>query len=372
MITIGILKESDIDRRVSLLPSEVEHFTKQAEFTVYFERGLGEGIGISDQEYALAGGIAASKEQIYLKSNVVVSIHHQFQNEPTNSKIKLVGIFNLLFHQNRLESYSKNSDLSVYSLDLIPRSTLAQSMDVLSSMASLAGYKAVMTAASEFKGVLPMFTTAAGTIRPATVLVLGAGVAGLQAIATAKRMGAVVKAFDVRRSAAEEVKSLGANFIEVPGFTESETSGGYAVEQSEEYKQKQKELVSQQVALADIVICTANIPGKKAPRLIDLDTVEKMKKGSCIIDMAAEQGGNCELSPLHGKIDYQGITIIAHSHLASEVPLAASKLLSNNYKSFLNHLFKHESNPDQILTSTNVIANGEINHDSFRQLLEKV
>ena len=370
MKIIGILKEHNGDHRVCLLPKDVTHFVKNNDLSVLFEPGLGEGIGISDKEYEEAGGISTSANIIYQNAEAVLSINHQYQGEPCHNDIKLIGIFNLLFHNNRLEYYIQNKQVNAFSLDLLPRTTKAQSMDVLSSMASLAGYRAVIKASELYGSVFPMFTTAAGTLKPAKVLILGAGVAGLQAIATAKRLGAVVEAFDVRKSAGEEVRSLGATFIEVPGFSESSSSGGYAVEQTEEYLKLQKELIHERASTADVIICTANIPGRKAPLLITKETVQSMKRGSVIIDLAAEQGGNCELSPEGNTHVYNGVTIVGDSHLTRENPLAASQLLSTNYKNFLYHLLTNDNEQDPILKPCKVVHRGEIIHPSFEHLLE--
>jgi NAD(P) transhydrogenase subunit alpha len=244
-------------------------------------------------------------------------------------------------------------------------------MDVLSSMASLAGYRAVIKAAELYNGVFPMFTTAAGTLTPVKILILGAGVAGLQAIATARRLGAVVEAFDVRKSAGEEVRSLGATFIEVEGYTESAQAGGYAVEQSPEYQKKQKGLIHNHILSANIVISTANIPGRKAPLLIETRSVEAMQPGSIIIDLAAEQGGNCALSKNKELVRHHGITILGNSSLSDEIPAAASKLLSNNYFSFLKYKQKAENQPnDPLLSASRIMVNGVWTHPHFTNNLQ--
>ncbi len=234
----------------------------------------------------------------------------------------------------------KQSGARIFSLDLVPRSSIAQSMDVLSSLASLSGYKAVVSAAELFPGYFPMMTTAAGTVPPAKVLVLGAGVAGLQAIATAKRLGASVEAFDVRSAVKEEVESLGAKFVEVPGSVEDKAAGGYAVTQTPEYIQKQKELIHERASKADIIIATANIPGRKAPVLIENRTVEAMKPGSVIIDMASASGGNCELSKDNDQIEINGVKILGDSRLFHHLPKEASRLYSTNIYNFLKFVLK--------------------------------
>ena len=228
---------------------------------------------------------------------------------------------------------------------MIPRITIAQTMDVLSSMASLAGYKAVINAADRFPGYFPMMTTAAGTIPPAKVLIIGAGVAGLQAIATAKRLGAMVEVFDVRSAVKEEVESLGARFIEVAGSVEKTEAGGYAVSQSDDYLNRQKSVIHEKALKADVIITTANIPGKKAPLLLEEKTVKGMRAGSVIVDLATESGGNCEVSEDGKEIRYHGVTIIGDSKLYSTMPDNASRLYANNLYNFLKFLIKDKDKP---------------------------
>ncbi|AFL80958.1 NAD/NADP transhydrogenase alpha subunit [Aequorivita sublithincola DSM 14238] len=368
--TIGILKTPN-DPRVCLLPKEVKRLAGELNLNILFEPGLGSTLQIEDEEYIQAGATSQSREFIFKNSDTIVSINHTFSDE---DEIKqgccFIGIFNPLFHDTKLAIYKKHG-ATVYSLDLLPRTTLAQSMDVLSSMASLAGYRAVIKASEIYDGVFPMFTTAAGTLTPVKVLVLGAGVAGLQAIATARRLGAMVEAFDVRKSAGEEVRSLGATFIEVEGYTESANAGGYAVEQSEEYQKKQKELIHNHIQSSNIVISTANIPGRKAPLLIETRSVEAMQPGSVIIDLAAEQGGNCELSKNKEVVLHHGVTILGNSSLSAEIPAAASKLLSNNFFSFLKYKQKAETQTnDPLLTGSQILNEGEWTHPHFNKNLQ--
>lgn len=361
--TIGILKTPN-DPRVCLLPKEVKRLTGELNLNILFEPGLGSSLNIADEDYVQAGATCLSRESVIKDSDTIVSINHALSDAEMNENCSFVGIFNPLFHDFKFAIY-KNHNASVYSLDLLPRTTLAQSMDVLSSMASLAGYRAVLKASDFYNGVFPMFTTAAGTLTPAKILVLGAGVAGLQAIATARRLGAIVEAFDVRKSAGEEVRSLGAIFIEVEGYTESADAGGYAVEQSEEYQLKQKELIHNHILTANIVISTANIPGRKAPLLIETRSVEAMQPGSVIIDLAAEQGGNCQLSKNKEIVHHNGVTILGNSSLSAEIPAAASKLLSNNYFSFLKYKQKAESTEDKLLSACQIMQEGEWTHPHF-------
>lgn len=364
---IGILKTPN-DPRVCVLPKEVKRLISEFKLEILFEKNLADSIGISDNEYVEAGGKSLSREEILSSADFILSVNHVYNGEPTKADAAFIGIFNPLFHSSRLDIYHQHQT-TVYSLDLLPRTTIAQSMDVLSSMSSLAGYRAVLKASMLFNGIFPMFTTAAGTLRPARVLILGAGVAGLQAIATARRLGAIVEAFDVRKSAGEEVRSLGASFVEVEGYTESKDAGGYAVEQTEEYKQKQKELIHEHISSANVVISTANIPGRKAPLLIEKRSVEAMIPGSVIIDMAAEQGGNCELSENDKEIDYNGVCIVGNSNLSAEIPAAASQLLSNNYYNFIKYMQKAEGaeEGDPLLSASQVLKKGEWTHPHFKQ-----
>ncbi len=367
--TIGILKTEN-DPRVCLLPKEVKRLTQELKINILFEPGLGSSLQITDEEYKQAGAQCYARELIFKNADTIVSINHTFSEVEMKGGCCFIGIFNPLFHDSKFAFYKKHA-ASVYSLDLLPRTTLAQSMDVLSSMASLAGYRAVIKASELYNGVFPMFTTAAGTLTPVKVLVLGAGVAGLQAIATARRLGAIVEAFDVRKSAGEEVRSLGATFIEVEGYTESSNAGGYAVEQSEEYQKKQKELIHNHIRSANIVISTANIPGKKAPILIETRSLEAMIPGSIIVDLAAEQGGNCELSINNQSIHHKGVTIIGNSSLSAEIPAASSKLLSNNYFSFLKYKQKAENQQDDpLLSACQILNEGEWSHPHFTNQLQ--
>ncbi len=370
MKTIGILKEQSGDRRVTVVPTTVKMIIRQLEYNVLVEETAGTNAGVSDEEYITNGAVIKSREEVINEADTLLCIHHvDLQDLKTDKTI--ISILNPLFHFPKLDVYF-NKPIRLFSLDLMPRTTIAQSMDVLSSMASLAGYKAVVKAADHQTVVIPMFTTAAGTIKPARVLIIGAGVAGLQAIATAKRLGAVVDVFDVRKAAGEEVKSLGASFIEVEGAIDNSNAGGYAVEQSEEYLNKQKDLIDKFVSNASIVISTANIPGRIAPRLIEGSSVLKMAPGSVIVDLAAEQGGNCEFTENNAIIDVNGVKIIGNSHLASELPETASKLLSTNYFNFLKHLKHVDQNGihnDTIVQDCLVIEEGKIVNERVKSFM---
>lgn len=310
-----------------------------------------------------------------LQADLVLGI-----NPPTETEIKglnenqvLMCVFQPLSNKALVEQLLSLKTTS-FSMDNVPRTTRAQSMDVLSSMATVAGYKAVLLAASHSPRFFPMFMTAAGSIVPSKVLVLGAGVAGLQAIATARRLGAVVEAFDVRIAAEEEVKSLGAKFVKVEGATDDSSAGGYAVEQSEEYKAKQQALIQEHAAKANIIICTAQIPGRKAPVLISKETVENMAHGSVIIDLAASTGGNCELTENDKVVSKQGVTIVGNSNLPSTMPLDASKMYGKNMVNFLKLLINEEGElhlnwEDDILANTCVTHDGEVKSERVKNIL---
>lgn len=367
MQIIGIIKEPEIETRVCFVPKQVQEAVSRLGLQVIVETGAGDRAGFHDGQYLDAGASIAERSDVLSKADTFLFINSFYEGEDLNAEKNMIGILNPLYYKELISNY-RNDSLNLYSLDLLPRSSIAQSMDVLSSMSSLSGYMAVIKASEIFGSTLPMFTTAAGTIYPAKVLVLGAGVAGLQAIATAKRLGAVVEAFDVRKSAGEEVRSLGAKFVEVQGSIENEDSGGYAVEQTEEYKVKQQELLAQHIAAADIVICTANIPGKRSPLLINKQMLDKMKPMSVIIDMASAQGGNCELSVDEKLVVYKDVKILGNSFLSREVSHAASQMLSSNYFSFIRHFLKmkEEDKQDDILTYTQLIGKGNILHQLLK------
>jgi len=371
MRTIGVLKEKNGDSRVCVTPQTVKKLIQELNYEVIVELHAGAEAGFEDNMYQEAGARMGEFETVFGKSDILLFINHIAMPPFIEDPKILISIVNPLYHFKLLTDYF-NSNLTLYSLDLVPRSSKAQSMDVLSSMASLSGYKAVIIASNLLSDVLPMFTTAAGTVKPAKVLVIGAGVAGLQAIATAKRLGASVVAFDVRKSAGEEVRSLGANFIEVEGASENIQAGGYAIEQTKEYELKQKELIDKYVSEASIVISTANIPGKKAPLLIEKSSVEKMKFGSVIIDLAAEQGGNCELTKDNQTVVHKGVTIVGNSHLVRELPATASQLLSSNYFNFLKHWKSVQFEgieKDAIVKDCLVIEDGKIVNERVKSLI---
>jgi H+-translocating NAD(P) transhydrogenase subunit alpha len=339
MIIAALNESSSKETRVAITPNVVKHYTKLG-FTVSCESKAGKASGFSEEEYQKAGAtLVSDRKSLLQKVNVLVCV-----NEPSPEALIGLGQQALLIapidddKDSELLKWCCKEKISVFSMNLIPRISRAQSMDSLSSQANLAGYRAVLEGVYHFNRAIPMMMTAAGMIHPAKVLVLGAGVAGLQAIATAKRLGAIVYAFDVRSAVKEQVESLGAEFIEVGGEQDSETSGGYASETTEEYKRLQAKLIDKYARQSDIVVTTALIPGKKAPLLITKDTVEQMKPGSIIVDLATARGGNCAFSQQDKVIKQGEITLVGYSNLAGFIPATASELYANNLVQLLTHL----------------------------------
>ena len=285
-----------------------------------------------------------------------------------------VSAFNPLWETTLVKTLLEKG-ITSFSLDSIPRTSRAQAMDILSSMATVAGYKAVLEAGLRLPTFFPMFMTAAGTIRPANVLILGAGVAGLQALATARRLGAQVYVFDVRSAVAEEVKSLGGKFVEVEGAIEDKAAGGYAVEQTEEFKLKQQQAIDAQAVKSHVIICTAQIPGRKAPLLVSANTVEKMIPGSVIVDLAASTGGNCELTKNNETISHNGITIIGESNYPAKMPLDASRMFGKNVFNFLKLIIGDDGSlnlnfDDEIVKGTCITHQGEIYNERVKSVIE--
>lgn len=342
-MTIGILAETLPETRVSLLPEHISLIQKM-NADVWVQLGAGVNAFATDEAYTNAGATVASRKEVLQNADIIVSIQAPSEDDLAAAKAKvLLGFYQPLFHPELMQSWA-DKGFKVFSIDRLPRTTRAQSMDVLSSQANIAGYKAVLLAANLFPHYFPMFMTAAGSIPPAKVLILGAGVAGLQAIATAKRLGAVVEVFDTRPSVKEEVMSLGAKFVEVEGAADASAAGGYAVEQSAEFVQRQKEKIAASVAKADIVITTAQIPGKKAPILITDEMLAAMKNGSVIIDLAAATGGNTSQTVNNESINYKGVRIIGNSNLPADMPADASKLYGKNICNFLQLIIDKEGN----------------------------
>ncbi len=366
-MTIGVLKEPAFETRVSLLAEAVTALTKK-NITVFVESDAGENAFCSNAEYEKAGAFIKSRSEVLNSSDIIVAIHPIEQTELAAGKPQIfVGVYQPLFNKDIMQQYAEKN-LTVFSLDMLPRTTRAQAMDVLSSQANIAGYKAVLTAANAYGRYFPMFMTAAGSIAPAKVLILGAGVAGLQAIATARRLGAMVEVFDTRPAVKEEVMSLGAKFIEVEGAADASKAGGYAVEQTEDYKQKQQQRIADSIAKADIVITTAQIPGKKAPILITETMLNTMRNGSVIIDLAAATGGNTPFTKNNETINHNGVCIIGNSALQSTMPSDASKLYGKNILNFLQLITNKDGNlnlnwDDDLVKGACITHDGKIIHE---------
>ena len=338
---IGVLKEPQHETRVSLLPEHIA-LLKKLNSTILVENNAGENAFASDEKYTEAGASVLSREDVLTRSEIILSIHLPSETEIDLLQSKIIlGFYQPLYHPQLIKKFIEKK-VTVFSIDMIPRTTRAQSMDALSSQANISGYKAVLLAANLFPRYFPMFMTAAGSIPPAKVLILGAGVAGLQAIATARRLGAVVEVFDTRPAVKEEVMSLGAKFIEVEGAADASKAGGYAVEQSADFLQKQKEKIAASVAKSDIVITTAQIFGKKAPVLITEDMITKMKNGSVIIDIAAATGGNTSVTKNDETIISNGVRIVGNSNLPATMPFDASKMYGKNICNFLQLIIDKE------------------------------
>jgi NAD(P) transhydrogenase subunit alpha len=373
---IGILKEKPKENRVALMPEAVATLIKK-KVEVWVENGAGSNSFASDQNYESVGSSIHSKEEIVKSADLLIRISGPDEEELKNltEQQVFIGVLNPLGDQKLVNLLLKKK-LTTFSLDSIPRTSRAQSMDILSSQATAAGYRAVLDAAMHLPTFFPMFMTAAGTIPPAKVLVLGAGVAGLQAIATAKRLGAKVEAFDVRAAVKEEVQSLGAKFVEVEGAKDEASAGGYAVEQTEEYKIKQQAAVQEHAAKSDVVIATAQIPGRKAPILLFEETLKSMKPGSVIVDLAASTGGNCELTENNKTIQKHGITIIGESNYPSSIPADASKMFGKNVLNFLALIINDEGNlnlnfEDDIVKETCITHQGEIYNQRVNQIMNQ-
>ena len=342
-MNVAIPKELDaLENRVAATPGSVKEIVKSG-LKVNVESGAGIKSFISDDDYVNAGAnLVDSSNELLKNADVILKVLSPSQNEIDILKENSI-IISLCQTTRELEMVRQvtKKSITAFSMHLIPRTTLAQKMDALSSQANIAGYKAVLIAASRLGVYMPLLMTAAGTIRPSKVLILGAGVAGLQAIATAKRLGAQVEAFDVRPIVKEQVESLGAKFIEVESHeNDGVGDGGYAKETSEDYKKKQQELIHLHISKSDVVITTALIPGKPAPLLIPTTMVESMKPGSVIMDLAAENGGNCELTQKDKVIEHNQITIDGTSNLPGSMPVHASELYSKNVAAFLTYMIK--------------------------------
>jgi NAD(P) transhydrogenase subunit alpha len=372
---IGILREPSPEKRVSLLPEHISTLKKH-KINVLAESGAGANAFATDDLYEQEGAEITSRENVLKSADTLLTIHPLSANDLGLVKPSSVvlGMYNPL-SQPQLVSDWAGKGLTAFSMDMLPRTTRAQSMDVLSSQANIAGYKAVLLAAMQLPKYFPMFMTAAGSIAPAKVMILGAGVAGLQAIATAKRLGAVVEVFDTRPAVKEEVMSLGAKFIEVEGAKDASGAGGYAVEQTEEYKKKQQQRIAEVAAKADVIITTAQIPGKKAPILLPDSVLDSMKTGSLIIDLASVSGGNTEQTRDQETVVYKNVTIIGNSNLQATMPADASKLYGKNILNFLQLITGKEGEvnlnfEDDLVRGACITHNGEICNDRVKDLIK--
>ncbi len=372
---LGLLKEQGSEARVALLPETVKVFTG-LKVTVLVEESAGENAFTGNKDYEATGAKIATRSAIFNEADVLLQIQPPTDDDVKNIKASQVWIsaFNPLWETKLVDTFLQKG-ITTFSLDMIPRTTRAQAMDILSSMATVSGYMAVLEAASKLPTFFPMFMTAAGTIRPANVLILGAGVAGLQAIATSRKLGAQVQVFDVRSAVKEEVMSLGGKFVEVEGATEDKAAGGYAVEQTEDYKKKQQQAINDHAAKANVVICTAQIPGKKAPILLPAEAVERMQPGSVIIDLAASTGGNCELSKNAATIVHKGITIVGQSNYPAQKPVDASRMFGKNVLNFMKLIIGEEGElnlnfDDDIVKGTCITHAKEIYNERVKTVIE--
>ena len=375
---ISIPKETIHDEtRVAATPQSVKELIKSG-YEVNIETGAGTSSFISDDNFKNAGAnIVNTTNELFKDSDIIIKVA-----APTIDEIELmpkgsilISFFQPTIELEKVKSIS-NKKITGLSMHLVPRTTLAQKMDALSSQANIAGYKAVLVGSSHMSVYMPLLMTAAGTIRPAKVLILGAGVAGLQAIATAKRLGAQVEAFDVRPEVKEQVESLGAKFVEVSSeFDDGVGEGGYAKETSDEYKQKQQELIKEHISKADMVVTTALIPGRKAPILIGKDVVELMKPGSVIMDLAAENGGNCEVTEKDRIITHNNVIVDGTSNIPATMPVHASELYAKNISALVLYMTKEYNlnldMGDEIISGSTFTHEGTITHEPTRNLLEE-
>ena len=343
MIIGAVSENKNSEKRISITPEIAKKYLDNG-FIVNIENDLASHLGISDEDFRNAGCQVDNRENVLKKSNIFLQV-----NLPDNDSLNLVkkndiliGNFNSTENKTLIENILKKN-VSVFSMELLPRITRAQSMDILSSQANLAGYKAVVDSFALFKKAIPMMMTAAGTISAAKVLIVGAGVAGLQAIATAKRMGAIVFATDVRMASKEQVESLGGKFLVVEGAENLETEGGYAKEASDDFKKKQEELIAETLKKIDVVICTALIPGKKAPKIINENMINNMQKGSVIYDLAASQGGNAAYTEVDKIVEKNGVTIVGESTILNKLPTSASNLYAKNIFNFVLNLYDKDN-----------------------------
>ena len=355
MIIGSISENVKYEKRVAITPDIIKKY-KSLGLEVNLSKNYASHLGIDDKQYEFEGANILSKDNVLSNSDAILQMN--MPDDEVLNKLKpnqiLIGVLNPFLNTEKLKDIISKK-ITCFSLELLPRITRAQSMDILSSQANLAGYKAVVDSFAYFQKAIPMMMTAAGTISAAKVLVVGAGVAGLQAIATAKRMGAIVFATDVRLASKEQVESLGGKFLVVEGFENLETEGGYAKETSEDFKKKQEELLKETLRKIDIVICTALIPGKKAPIIVKKDMIEIMPRGSVIYDLAASQGGNSELTKVDEIVEANGVKIMGEANILNKLPVSASNLYAKNMFNFIRNLFDKENKTFQINLEDEII-----------------
>ena len=373
---IAIAKESNVnERRVALVPDVVAKLSKQG-IEVLVEAGAGDRAFFADGTYEEAGAkVVSDTDTLYREADILLKVGVLEDNEVDRLREGsiFVGFLNPLGNPGIVRRLAEKK-VTAFSMEMIPRISRAQVMDALSSQANIGGYKAALIAATALPKFFPMLTTAAGTIRPAKVLVMGAGVAGLQAIATCRRLGAIIEAFDIRPEVKEQVQSLGAKFVDVTLNEDTVAEGGYAKEISEESKQRTRQVLSDRVAAADVVITTAQVPGKKAPVLVTKEMLDGMKPGALIVDLAAEQGGNCEGSEAGKDVIYNGVTIIGPVNLPSTMPVHASELYAKNVTALLKLMVNKENEielnfEDEIIVGACVAHTGEIRNQRIQDAL---
>jgi len=374
-MTIGLLKEGLPENRVALLPEAVKTLTGM-NVRVVVESNAGLNAFASDTEYEAVSATILAKEEVFKTSDFIIKIQPPDAKELGLMKEGQIfmAVFNPLINTDLVKELCSRN-ITSFSLDILPRTSRAQSMDILSSMATVSGYKAVLTAANSLPKFFPMFMTAAGTISPAKVLILGAGVAGLQALATSRKLGAVVEVFDVRAAVKEEVTGLGGKFVDVEGAIDDKAAGGYAVEQNEEFKKRQAQAIHDHAVKSDAVICTAQIPGRKAPLLLRKETVEAMKPGAVIIDLASSSGGNCELTRDNETIIHGQVRIIGNSAFPAEMPSDSSKMFGKNIINFLKLMISNKGEfnlnfEDDLIKGTCVTHNKEVISEKVKCIIK--
>ncbi|MGB5771388.1 MAG: Re/Si-specific NAD(P)(+) transhydrogenase subunit alpha [Crocosphaera sp.] len=379
MIKIAVPKESDLgELRVALVPDTVARFVKLG-FEVLVQSGAGQGAHFTDGEYEAAGAtVITSAKELWGAADLLLKVAPPGEQDGEQEMdwlkpgAALISFLNSLANPEKIQELAKRK-INAFSMEMIPRTSRAQSMDALSSQANIAGYKSALIAAASLPRLFPMMTTAAGTIPPAKVLVIGAGVAGLQAIATARRLGAVVEAFDVRPAVKEEVQSVGAKFIEIPIEEDTATTGGYAKEVGKSTQERIREVLTEHIKKSDVVITTAQVQGKRAPMIVTEEMVGEMKAGAVIVDLAAGQGGNCACTEAGKDVYYNGVTIIGPLNLPASLPVDASQVYAKNLLTLVKYLVKDGvidfNFEDDIVDSTCVTYGGEIRNERVKQAL---